>query len=68
LSIQRTQRIHAVAPRLAVDDASERPDGQPRYPSDAATEPGEEAPDIELAAAHPDFEKSSLIEALRSRR
>ncbi len=60
-------RVDAVPSRLAVDDAAERSFRQPRYPGDAAAEPGEEAADVQLAAADPDLEKPRLFEPLVGR-
>ena len=60
--------VDPVPPRLAIDNASERPDRQPRHPCDAAPEPREQAADIKLAAADPYLEQVRLLEPLPARR
>ena len=60
--------IDPVAPRLAVDDAAERPFRQSRHPGGAAAEPRQQAGDIELGAADPDLEQPRLVEPLHARR
>jgi len=56
--------IDAVAARLAVDDAAERPGGQARHPRHPPPEPGQDAADIEFAAADAGLEQPRLVEAL----
>src|ERR1700741_4505085 len=50
-----------MTPRLAIDNAAERSGREPRSPGDPATQPREQAADIEFAAADPDLEKPRLI-------
>ncbi len=61
-------RIDAVAPRLALDDAPERPVRDARHPGRAATQTRQQAGDIQLAAADPDIEGARLIETLHAGR
>src|SRR5207244_1374240 len=56
--------VNPVPAGLAVDDAAERSFRQPRHPGDAAAETGEQATDIELAAADPDLQEPRLVEPL----
>ena len=54
-------RVDPMSPRLALDDAAERPLRQPRHPGDPPPEPRQQAADIELGAADPDFEQPRLV-------
>src|SRR6516162_1909647 len=60
--------VDAVAPRLAIDDAAERSCRQTRDPGDSAAEASEEAGDVELAAADPDFQQPRLLDPLQAGR
>src|SRR4051812_29549964 len=61
-------RIDAVAPRLALDDASERPVRDARHPGRAAAQTRQQAGDVQLAAANSDIEGVRLIETLNAGR
>src|SRR5271168_3570665 len=52
--------VDPMPPRLAIDDAAERPGRQPRYPGDPAPQPREHAADVEFAATHPHLEEPRL--------
>src|SRR5215472_11522210 len=47
--------VDAVAARLTIDDAAERPGGKPGQPGHTSPEPRQQAADIELAAADADL-------------
>ena len=61
-------RIDAVAARLALDDAPERPVRDARHPGGAAAQTRQQAGDVQLAAADPDLEDARLIEPLHAGR